>query len=70
MVFGFMLGAVAALACSATRLWNNKYKRVAALVISGGQAAFWRLKHDQNPFLGVLWRLCMRTLLLLTTDRH
>lgn len=38
VVFGFMLGAVAALACSATRLWNNKYKRVLALVIAGGLA--------------------------------
>lgn len=34
VVFGFMLGCVAALACSATRLWNNKYKRVAMLVFS------------------------------------
>ena len=36
VVFGFGLGAIAALCCAATRLWNNKYKRVFALVISGG----------------------------------
>lgn len=36
VVFGFGLGAIAAFCCSATRLWNNKYKRVLALVISGG----------------------------------
>ena len=35
VVFGFMLGGFAALVCSATRLWNNKYKRVLALVIAG-----------------------------------
>jgi NhaP-type Na+/H+ or K+/H+ antiporter len=34
VVFGFGLGAIAAFCCSATRLWNNKYKRVLALVIS------------------------------------
>lgn len=35
VVFGFGLGSIAAFCCSATRLWNNKYKRVFALVFSG-----------------------------------
>lgn len=36
VVFGVLLGMVAALSCSATRLWNNKYKLILAVVISGG----------------------------------
>ena len=49
VVFGFGLGAIAAFCCSATRLWNNKYKRVLALVISGGRLACVHVLHQHKP---------------------
>jgi peptidoglycan/LPS O-acetylase OafA/YrhL len=48
VVFGFGLGAIAAFCCSATRLWNNKYKRVLALVISGGCLPCMHVRHHYN----------------------
>ena len=48
VVFGFGLGAIAAFCCSATRLWNNKYKRVLALVISGGCLAWMHMLHQHK----------------------
>ena len=50
VVFGFGLGAIAAFCCSATRLWNNKYKRVLALVISGGRLARTHMLHQHSEF--------------------
>lgn len=35
VVFGIGLGCIAALFCSATKLWNNNYKRTAVLVLCG-----------------------------------
>lgn len=35
VVFGMLLGLVAALLCSVTKLWNNVWKRVSVLVITG-----------------------------------
>lgn len=35
VIFGILLGFVASFACSCTVLWNNKYKRIIMLIVSG-----------------------------------
>ena len=35
VVFGILLGFVASFVCACTLLWNNKYKRIMVLVVSG-----------------------------------
>jgi hypothetical protein len=80
VVFGFGLGAIAAFCCSATRLWNNKYKRVIALVFSGGrparvhtfapaQVVTARGCSDVRPCAGRVMMGCERCLLTLQRSR-
>jgi hypothetical protein len=39
LVFGVLLGAAVALGCAATRVWNNRYKRIIVLFVSGAPAS-------------------------------
>ena len=54
VVYGLIVGAGCAFICSWTRLWNNVFKRTAAVLVSGECSS----QHLRQPVMHVLGRHC------------